>query len=198
MSRFIGYLGRVVALASLLLPAVHTHAIPLQQLAHSARSLAPGIFGYAEFDAPSSQALPQWSHVQANMATSAGALERCVRSAGACRTPAQRSWHQAMVAAAALEKAQQPAYINRFFNRWPYRHDHEIHAMREYWATPEEFMQRSGDCEDYSIAKFYALRQLGFSNEELRIIVLKDAIRGVGHAVLAGRLRQGAAMVVDV
>ena len=46
-------------------------------------------------------------------------------------------------------------------------------------------MRRSGDCEDYSIAKFYALRQLGFSDEELRIVVLKDAIRGVGHAVLA-------------
>ena len=46
-------------------------------------------------------------------------------------------------------------------------------------------MTRSGDCEDYSIAKYFALRQLGFNKEELRIVILMDRIRGIGHAVLA-------------
>ena len=46
-------------------------------------------------------------------------------------------------------------------------------------------MSRSGDCEDYAIAKYFALRALGFDRDALRIVVLKDRIRGIGHAVLA-------------
>jgi predicted transglutaminase-like cysteine proteinase len=46
-------------------------------------------------------------------------------------------------------------------------------------------MNRSGDCEDYSIAKYFALRKLGFAKEELRVVILLDKIRGIGHAVLA-------------
>ena len=46
-------------------------------------------------------------------------------------------------------------------------------------------MRMSGDCEDYAIAKFFALRQLGFGAEQMRIVILWDEIRGIGHAVLA-------------
>ena len=46
-------------------------------------------------------------------------------------------------------------------------------------------MARSGDCEDFAIAKFFALRQLGFGEREMRVVILMDEIRGIGHAVLA-------------
>src|SRR3546814_5921012 len=46
-------------------------------------------------------------------------------------------------------------------------------------------MKRSGDCEDYAIAKFFVLRDLGYTGEQLRIVILMDRIRRVGHAVLA-------------
>ena len=46
-------------------------------------------------------------------------------------------------------------------------------------------MTYSGDCEDYAIAKFFALRELGFANQELRIAVVYDNLRRIGHAVLA-------------
>jgi predicted transglutaminase-like cysteine proteinase len=51
--------------------------------------------------------------------------------------------------------------VNQFFNRWPYKSDAEAFGQREYWASPSDFMSRSGDCEDYAIAKYFALRQLG-------------------------------------
>ena len=57
--------------------------------------------------------------------------------------------------------------------------------MTDYWATPREFLKKSGDCEDYSIAKFYALKELGFSGDAMRVVALKDRIRNIGHAVLA-------------
>ncbi len=49
-------------------------------------------------------------------------------------------------------------------------------------------MARSGDCEDYAIAKFFALRELGFGNDQLRIVNVYDRRRGIGHAVLAVNL----------
>jgi predicted transglutaminase-like cysteine proteinase len=75
--------------------------------------------------------------------------------------------------------------VNRFFNQWPYRLDVEVYGTTDYWADPVEFMKLSGDCEDYSIVKFYALKELGFDARSLRIVVIKDEIRNIGHAVVA-------------
>ena len=72
--------------------------------------------------------------------------------------------------------------VNSFMNRWPYRQDRELYGSSEHWATPREFMSRAGDCEDYAIAKYFALRQVGFGLDDLRIVILRDEIRNVGHA----------------
>jgi len=39
-----------------------------------------------------------------------------------------------------------------------------------------------------SIAKFVALRQAGISPDDLRIVIMRDTIRGEDHAVAAARL----------
>ena len=75
--------------------------------------------------------------------------------------------------------------VNTFFNTWPYRTDDVVWGVPEYWATPEEFLEKSGDCEDYAITKYYAMRSLGVSADKLRVVAVKDTIRGIGHAVLA-------------
>ncbi len=46
----------------------------------------------------------------------------------------------------------------------------------------------AGDCEDYAIAKFIALRLAGVSPDDLRIVIMRDTIRGEDHAVAAARL----------
>ncbi|HEX9469703.1 MAG TPA: transglutaminase-like cysteine peptidase, partial [Bradyrhizobium sp.] len=43
-------------------------------------------------------------------------------------------------------------------------------------------------CEDYAIAKFVALRQAGIAPDDLRIVIMRDTIRGEDHAVAAARL----------
>ncbi len=75
--------------------------------------------------------------------------------------------------------------VNTFFNRWPYRTDMAVYRVEDYWATPAEFLKSSGDCEDYSITKMYALKKLGVPPESMRIVALRDTIRNIGHAVLA-------------
>jgi len=59
----------------------------------------------------------------------------------------------------------------------------------DVWSTPlVTFYRGAGDCEDYAIAKYVALRMAGIATEDLRIVVLTDVLRGEGHAVAAVRL----------
>ena len=56
--------------------------------------------------------------------------------------------------------------------------------MPDYWATPSQFLTRNGDCEDYAITKYFSLRQLGFSADSMRIVVLQDLNLNTAHAIL--------------
>jgi predicted transglutaminase-like cysteine proteinase len=59
----------------------------------------------------------------------------------------------------------------------------------DVWSSPLATLARgSGDCEDYAIAKYVALKEIGISEERLRIVVVSDALNGEGHAVAAVRL----------
>ena len=75
--------------------------------------------------------------------------------------------------------------VNRFWNASPYRSDREAYGKDDYWAAPYEFVSRSGDCEDYCIVKYFTLKALGVSVDSMRIVVVRETIRGIGHAVLA-------------
>ena len=59
----------------------------------------------------------------------------------------------------------------------------------DVWSSPlVTFANGAGDCEDYAIAKFVALRLAGISPDDLRIVIMRDTIRGEDHAVAAARL----------
>src|SRR5664279_2366229 len=67
----------------------------------------------------------------------------------------------------------------------------------DVWSSPlATFRSGAGDCEDYAIAKFAALRLAGISPEDLRIVVMRDTIGGEDHAVAAARL-DGHWLVLD-
>jgi predicted transglutaminase-like cysteine proteinase len=59
----------------------------------------------------------------------------------------------------------------------------------DVWTSPlVTFDRGAGDCEDYAIAKFMALRLAGIAADDLRIVIMRDTIRGEDHAVAAARL----------
>jgi len=63
------------------------------------------------------------------------------------------------------------------------------YGEEDVWSSPLlTFAHGAGDCEDYAIAKFVALRQAGISPDDLRIVVMRDTIHGEAHAVAAARL----------
>jgi predicted transglutaminase-like cysteine proteinase len=59
----------------------------------------------------------------------------------------------------------------------------------DVWSSPlVTFARGAGDCEDYAIAKFVALRLAGVAPADLRIVIMRDTIHGEDHAVAAARL----------
>ena len=70
--------------------------------------------------------------------------------------------------------------------------------MEDYWATPYQFLSRAkGDCEDFSAAKYLALRALGFHSNQLRLVVGYDRVRGGAHTVTLAVV-DGQAMMLDI
>lgn len=139
------------------------------------------LFGTMEFKT-SLKAVPQWTKVvlQANEQ-----VRRMTQCRGADCSPAAKSWQALLNQARSLTPMEKLKTVNRYFNQWPYRLDIERFGVNDHWATPQEFLTLSGDCEDYSIVKYFALKQLGFNGRDMRIVVVKDRIRNVDHAVLA-------------
>lgn len=64
--------------------------------------------------------------------------------------------------------------VNDFFNQVPFISDAEHWGMPDYWATPVEMLaSNGGDCEDYSIGKYFTLLALGVEIDKLRITYVK-------------------------
>lgn len=153
----------------------------------SAKKKPVRLFNTVEFKGKISR-LPKWTRVLEKMQ----AWEGYFKSAEMNELPSRAGWKKLKKDAAPLAPMERLKAVNKFFNQWPYRLDSANYGQSDYWAIPLEFLKKSGDCEDYAIAKFYALKELGFSGDVMRIVAVKDAIRGIGHAVLVVYLDDGA------
>lgn len=61
--------------------------------------------------------------------------------------------------------------VNDFFNEYEYKTDDELYNKKDYWATRKEFIiNGAGDCEDFVIAKYFTLLELGIEESKLSII----------------------------
>lgn len=81
-------------------------------------------------------------------------------------------------------KLDQLRQVNARMNKATYVQDQNNWGASDYWASPNEFMARFGDCEDYAIIKYLSLRMLGWDDEDLRVVAVKDLNLKVGHAIL--------------
>ena len=76
--------------------------------------------------------------------------------------------------------------VNRFFNQFEYQEDRVQWGKQDYWSTPGEFLgTQKGDCEDFVIAKYFALRKLGVPDERLYLTYVKALKQNVAHMVLS-------------
>lgn len=76
--------------------------------------------------------------------------------------PGQGAWKDIKAKLSGMSPLEQVKAVNVLINRWPYRTDMDVWGVMDYWETPVEFFQKSGDCEDFAIAKYFALRDRAF------------------------------------
>ena len=66
------------------------------------------------------------------------------------------------------------AQINSFFNTFEKVEDIENYGIKDYWATPKEFFQKGGDCEDFVIAKYFSfIEEIKIEKEKLFFLIAK-------------------------
>jgi predicted transglutaminase-like cysteine proteinase len=96
------------------------------------------------------------------------------------------AWDELLRSAVDLDEASRLDEVNRFFNRTVrFVDDIQTWQQNDYWATPIEMLVKgAGDCEDYSIAKYFTLRRLGVPSEKLRITYVKALNYNQAHMVL--------------
>lgn len=97
-----------------------------------------------------------------------------------------------------MRRGLQIPQVNELVNRLlRYREDTALYETGEYWASPAETLShRAGDCEDFAILKYALLRDLGVSDADMRIVVLRDEAVRQFHAVLTVR-HKGKWLVLD-
>lgn len=152
-------------------------------VASAATPFPPDLFGYTEVEHNGIDEFPLWVDVLARHLTEDV-------DDGDCDDPRFNRCHLARWRAflASIEnqpRREQIEAVNRYANQKDYILDIDNYGVIDYWAIPREFLFNGGDCEDYAITKMMSLRWLGYSPEELRIVVLQDTNLRIAHAVMA-------------
>ena len=89
--------------------------------------------------------------------------------------------------------------VNDFFNRLNFETDQQHWHREDYWATPfETLASNGGDCEDFAIAKYFTLRQLGIPARQMRITYVKALKQNQPHMVLTYYPDEGEPLVLDI
>lgn len=154
----------------------------------TARSAEP--FGLLASHLAGGGLLAKWQGVQRRLDDEMVQLALCEGDPDRCASPAALQFLAIVDTARARDGRARLGEINRAINLAirPLG-DLEQYGEIDLWSPPLATLSRgAGDCEDYAIAKFVALQRAGISPDDLRIVIMRDTIRGDDHAVAAARL----------
>ena len=108
-------------------------------------------------------------------------------------------WEKLMWDIAYQSTAKQLQAVNQFFNKLTFRSDRDHWQQDDYWATPiETLASDGGDCEDFAIAKYFTLRQLGVPAKQMRITYVKALRLNEPHMVLTYYPERGEPLILDI
>lgn len=112
---------------------------------------------------------------------------------GAAGTQSVQQWQTLLREAKTLPEPEKIKLVNAFFNRRiAFREDAEIWGAQDYWATPLETLGRaSGDCEDFTIAKYVTLKLLDIPIDRMRLIYVRAQIGGPHSSITQAHMVLG-------
>lgn len=141
--------------------------------------------------------LNKWSGVEADIRADRETLVHCRDGSATCPAAAQK-FLAVIAEGRALAGRARIGVINRAINM-------AIRPMSDLaqWGVPDRwsaplttFTTGRGDCEDYAIAKYVALREAGVAEDDVRLVIVRDLAVAEDHAVVAARL-DGKWIVLD-
>ncbi len=148
-------------------------------LAHPAHPAAarsyPKLFGTFELPSTNMKKFPKWNDMLKRWNNGAPC------ESATCTT---KGWKELIARLQGKDLKTQLKEVNREMNLHPYILDISNWGVEDYWATPYEFLKKSGDCEDFAISKYMALKALGVPIADMRVVALRDLNLNLGHAVL--------------
>jgi predicted transglutaminase-like cysteine proteinase len=132
----------------------------------------------------------KWLGVEQKLDDERVQLALCDGDRAGCVSPAALRFLAIVDSARSREGRARLGEINRAINlAIKPMSDMAQHGQIDVWSSPlATFYRGAGDCEDYAIAKYVALRMAGIAPEDLRIVVMVDTVRREGHAVAAAKL----------
>jgi predicted transglutaminase-like cysteine proteinase len=134
--------------------------------------------------------LDKWNGVERKLEDDMVQLALCDGDRERCVSPAALKLLAIVDTARSREGRARFGEINRAINlAIKATSDMAQYGQIDVWSPPlDTFATGAGDCEDYAIAKFAALRLAGVSAADIRIVVLRDQTRGEDHAAVMARL----------
>ena len=131
----------------------------------------------------------KWSGVEADIRAESEILARCRVSAERC--PSVAKTFLAIIAEGRARNGRtRIGVINRAINMAVRpMSDLEQWGVPDRWSAPLDTLTSGlGDCEDYAIAKYVALKEAGVADDDLRLVIVRNLAAGEDHAVTAVRL----------
>lgn len=151
-----------------------------------------GLFGSQEFKSEKIDTFKKWQMLRTRHKNEVGLRARQAKSVFKvpCRLSkkficAHDEWKDLIADVKNQSPRAKMAAVNQHLNQAAYITDMTNWRKNDYWATLGQFFDKNGDCEDYAIAKYYSLKELGFSPDQMRIVIVQDTNLNVAHAVLA-------------
>ena len=155
-------------------------------------------FGLVTFRAPEGLLWVKWRKLSAELESEVQVLAQCRADMKHCADPAAQKYLLLIEESQKLTGRTKIDRVNRAINAAvTYTTDLDQHGVPDLWTAPFATLSTGrGDCEDYAIAKFVALREAGVSADDLRILLVHDRIAREHHAVVGVR-QNGRWLILD-
>lgn len=163
-----------------------TGALPPAALGRLPGGIGDGLFGSVEVPVRSTVASDRWRTI---LVQDPGRyFDACVEGP-ICAAPLHKAFEAIAGSRGPGLSLEMLRDVNAAVNRAvAFRSDDLVWGVQDYWASPAETAAKgAGDCEDFAIAKFGMLRALGVPASMMRIAVVKDLRKNIGHALLVVR-----------
>jgi len=179
------------------LPPASTSATDTQPESSIAPPTGSEPFGLFTFRAPQGALWTKWAGVEADLAREKLVLDGCRDNPETCPSYAAQFLRLIKAVKSKSGRAQLEEANLGVNAAIRYVSDLAQFGELDRWSAPlASFATAKGDCEDYAIAKYVALREAGFPEGELRLLLGRDRTVRQDHAVLAAHL-DGRWLILD-